>query len=46
MSKDRALKMWNLREMAYMDTHYGHHSDILGIDSFSRDRVLSVGLDN
>ena len=38
--------MWNLREMAYMDTHYGHHSDILGIDSFSRDRVLSVGLDN
>ena len=32
--------------MAYMDTHYGHHSDILGIDSFSRDRVMTCGMDN
>lgn len=45
MSQDRALKVWNLREMAYMDTHYGHHSDILGLDSYSKDRVISCGLD-
>ena len=32
--------------MAYLDTHYGHHSEILGIDSFSRDRVISCSLDN
>ena len=38
--------MWNLREMAYMDTHYGHHSDILGIESFSRDRVITCSMDN
>ena len=31
--------------MAYMDTHYGHHSDILGVDSYSKDRVISCGLD-
>lgn len=46
VSKDRAMKVWNLREMQYMDTHYGHHSDILGIESFSRDRVISCGMDN
>ena len=39
------MKVWNLREMAYMDTHYGHHSDILGIDCYSRDRVISCSLD-
>ena len=46
VSRDRSLKMWNIREMAYMDTHYGHHSEILGIESFSRDRVMTCGMDN
>ena len=32
--------------MAYMDTHYGHHSDVLNIDYYSKDRVISSGLDN
>ena len=32
--------------MAYMDTHYGHHSDILGIEAFSRDRVLTCSTDS
>ena len=32
--------------MVYMDTHYGHLSDILGIESYSRDRVLTCGLDS
>lgn len=32
--------------MAYMDTHYGHHADILNLDFYSRDRVISSGLDN
>lgn len=31
--------------MAYMDTHYGHQSDILGLDSYTQDRVVSCGLD-
>ena len=32
--------------MAYMDTHYGHHSDISDIDCYSRDRVLTAAMDN
>lgn len=38
--------MWNLREMTYLDTHYGHHSDILSIDCFSRDRVITCSMDS
>ena len=45
MSADRSLKVWNIREMAYMDTHYGHTSNILGLDAYSSDRMLSCGLD-
>jgi ribosomal RNA-processing protein 9 len=45
VSADRALKVWNIREMAYMDSHYGHHSSILGMDTYSKDRVISCGLD-
>lgn len=32
--------------MAYLDTHYGHHSEILSIDGFSRDRVITSSMDN
>ena len=46
VSNDQSLKVWNLREMAYMDTHYGHHSDIAAIDSYSKDRVVSCSKDN
>jgi len=42
---DRAMKVWNLRDMLYMDTHYGHTSGILEIDAYSKNRVLSCGLD-
>jgi ribosomal RNA-processing protein 9 len=45
VSNDRALKVWNIREMMYMDSHYGHLSDILDIDKYSKDRVMSCGLD-
>lgn len=45
VSNDRALKVWNIREMMYMDSHYGHQSDVLCLDQYSRDRVISCGLD-
>jgi ribosomal RNA-processing protein 9 len=45
VSNDRSLKVWNIREMAYMDSHYGHHSDVLGMDAYSQDRLLTCGLD-
>lgn len=44
-SNDRSLKVWNIREMMYMDSHYGHQSDILAMSQYSRDRVMSCGLD-
>ena len=45
ISNDRSLKVWNIREMMCMDSHYGHQSDVLQLDYYSRDRVLSCGLD-
>jgi ribosomal RNA-processing protein 9 len=39
------MKVWNIRELAYMDSHYGHQSDILGLDTYAQDRLLSCGLD-
>lgn len=45
VSNDRALKVWNLREMTYMDSHYGHHANIGGLDAYTKDRVISCGMD-
>lgn len=45
VSADRSLKVWNAREMAFMDTHYGHHRGILNMDAYSKDRVVSCGAD-
>lgn len=45
VSEDRALKVWNIREMLYMDSHYGHTSSILDIDYYSKDRIISCGID-
>jgi len=39
------MKVWNLRAMQYMDSHYGHTRDILAIDAYSKDRVISCGMD-
>lgn len=45
ISNDRSLKVWNIREMMYIDSHYGHTSDILDLAYYSSDRLLSCGLD-
>ena len=45
MSADRSLKVWNIRDMTYMDSHYGHTSSALAIDNYSEDRCMSCGLD-
>ena len=31
--------------MAAVDSHYGHIGDILAMDKYSRDRVMTCGLD-
>ena len=44
-SADRTIKIWNLAEMAYVDTLYGHGAEVLGVDVGRRERVLSCGRD-
>ena len=42
-SHDRAVKVWNLDEMAYVETLFGHQDRITGIDAGIRERVLTSG---
>jgi ribosomal RNA-processing protein 9 len=44
-SHDRTVKVWNMDEMCYIETLYGHHSEVLGLDSLYQERALSVGSD-
>jgi len=45
-SKDRSVKVWNIRSMLFNDSLYGHTDDLLEIVPYSKDRVISVGADN
>ena len=42
-SHDRSVKVWNLDEMAYVETLFGHQDRISGIDAGIRERVLTSG---
>jgi len=44
-SFDRTVKLWNLDEMTYVDTLYGHQSEITAIDCLSRERAITCGND-
>ena len=44
-SHDRTVKVWNMDEMCYVETLYGHHSEVLALDSLNQERALSVGSD-
>ena len=45
VSADMTLKIWNMREMWYMDTHNGHLGPAFDLQAYSRDRVISCGDD-
>ncbi|EDO27894.1 predicted protein [Nematostella vectensis] len=42
-SHDKTVKIWNLDEMAYVETLFGHQDAVTGIDSLSRDRAATAG---
>lgn len=42
-STDKCVKIWNLDEMTYVETLYGHSSGITSIDSLVRDRAVTAG---
>lgn len=44
-SCDRCVKHWNLDDMAYVETLYGHQSDIMAIDAGRKERAITVGRD-
>lgn len=44
-SFDRTIKMWNMDDRAYINTLFGHQSEVLTIDCLRKERVLTVGRD-
>lgn len=42
-SADRCVKVWNLDEMAYVETLFGHQSGITSIDALNRERAITSG---
>lgn len=44
-SLDRTVKLWSVEDRSYIDTLYGHQSDVIAIDCLRQERILSVGRD-
>lgn len=44
-SFDRTVKIWNVEDRTYMNTLFGHQSEVLSIDCLRKERVLAVGRD-
>lgn len=42
-SSDKTVKVWNLDEMMYVETLFGHGSGITSIDALARDRAITAG---
>ncbi|XP_014214805.1 U3 small nucleolar RNA-interacting protein 2 [Copidosoma floridanum] len=42
-SLDRCVKVWNLDEMAYVESLFGHQSSITSIDALARERAITSG---
>lgn len=39
------MKIWNVEDRAYINTLFGHQSEVLSIDCLRKERVLAVGRD-
>jgi WD40 repeat protein len=44
-SFDRSIKHWNLDEMGYIETLYGHTDHVMGIDMRTAERAITCGRD-
>ena len=44
-SLDRTLKHWDLTEMAYIETMFGHQEGVLAIDCYKKNKPISVSSD-
>lgn len=44
-SMDRCIKLWSVEDRSYIDTVFGHQSDVIAIDCLRQERILSAGRD-
>ena len=44
-SNDRSVRLWNLDDMAYIDTLFGHQNEVSAIDCGRKARPVTVGHD-
>ena len=44
-SLDRCLKHWDLSEMGYLETLFGHQDTVTAVDCWTKERPISVGTD-
>ncbi|KAJ3141048.1 pre-rRNA processing protein [Geranomyces variabilis] len=42
-SQDRTIKLWNVDEMSYVETLYGHQDHVTAIDTLTRERCITAG---
>jgi WD40 repeat protein len=42
---DRSLKVWDMRQRALIDTHYGHRDEILGLDAMGEHNMVTCSYD-
>jgi ribosomal RNA-processing protein 9 len=42
-SFDRTIKVWNIDEMSYLDTMFGHQDVVCHMDTLQRERCLTAG---
>jgi hypothetical protein len=45
-SFDRTVKLWSLDDGAYVDTLFGHQSQVLAVDVLRNERAVSCGHDH
>jgi len=44
-SLDRCLKHWDLNEMGYLETLFGHQDGVMAVDCWTKERPISVSSD-
>lgn len=42
-SKDKCVKVWNLADMCYVETLFGHQTEVTCIDTLQKDRIVTAG---
>lgn len=42
-SNDRTIKLWNVDELSYIETLFGHQDSIMAVDSLAKEHCVSTG---